>query len=358
MKVLLARNVNDLMIQGLELLAGYGQQSASRNGPVVVAPYPVMSVYERPTERVLFDAQRDANPFFHLMEGLWMLAGRNDAEFLNRYIKDFGDRFAEPDGVLHGAYGHRWRHVMGFDQLNEIVRRLSKNPDDRQCVLQMWDAADHNDAWSGGIDGKRVSSPDDLQGDWKDRPCNTHVYFRMRPERKLDDPLFTHAVLDMTICCRSNDVVWGAYGANAVHFSMLQEYMAGRVGVSVGTMYQLSNNFHGYVATLDKMGDPTQLPDCDRYNTGVVRSVPMAEHWQSWDKDLAAFMRWHGASWESRDVEVSYVNSWFYWVPVLATMAYQQYRGGRLNDALNTVESMRAPDWRMACREWLQRRVK
>jgi thymidylate synthase len=54
-------------------------------------------------------------------------------------------------------------------------------------------------------------------------------------------------VLDLTVLCRSNDVVWGAYGANAVHFSVLQEYLAGRIGVDVGVMYQFSNNYHGYV---------------------------------------------------------------------------------------------------------------
>ena len=31
-----------------------------------------------PTKELLFDPDRDANPFFHFMEGLWMLAGFND----------------------------------------------------------------------------------------------------------------------------------------------------------------------------------------------------------------------------------------------------------------------------------------
>jgi hypothetical protein len=47
----------------------------SRAGDVLVAPHPVMSVTSIPTERVLFDPARDANPFFHLFESLWMLAG-------------------------------------------------------------------------------------------------------------------------------------------------------------------------------------------------------------------------------------------------------------------------------------------
>src|SRR5690606_25799426 len=32
--------------------------------------------YSHPQERVLFSAVRDANPFFHFMESLWIMAGR------------------------------------------------------------------------------------------------------------------------------------------------------------------------------------------------------------------------------------------------------------------------------------------
>ena len=32
--------------------------------------------------------------------------------------------------------------------------------------------------------------------------------------------------LCMTVCNRSNDMLWGAYGANVVHMSMLQEFVA------------------------------------------------------------------------------------------------------------------------------------
>jgi hypothetical protein len=75
----------------------------------------------------------------------------------------------------------------------------------------------------------------DLGLDWKDRPCNTHVYFDARG-----------GVLNMTVCCRSNDALWGAYGANAVHFSILQEVIAAGVGIPMGVYRQFSNNFHAY----------------------------------------------------------------------------------------------------------------
>ena len=50
----------------------------SRNGRVIVLDEPVLMTYSHPCERVLFNQARDCNPFFHVYEALWMLAGRND----------------------------------------------------------------------------------------------------------------------------------------------------------------------------------------------------------------------------------------------------------------------------------------
>jgi hypothetical protein len=80
------RNVNEALGQGISWLAGpMGVEEPSRNGPVRVSPYPVVTTYANPAERVLFSPMRDANPFFHLFEALWMLAGRNDLPWLVQF---------------------------------------------------------------------------------------------------------------------------------------------------------------------------------------------------------------------------------------------------------------------------------
>lgn len=354
------RNVNNMFVEGLHTLAKMGERSDSRAGPVVVLPCPVMSVYERPTERVLFNMSRDANPFFHLMESLWMLAGRNDSAMLDKYVPNFGERFSDK-GHIHGAYGHRWRSHFGFDQLDAIVRRLLSSPSDRQCVLQMWDATPRG--------------AEDLTGEWKDRPCNTHVYFRVRDvdasplaiNKALDSGVCldvarrrTEQVLDMTICCRSNDMVWGAYGANAVHFSVLMEYVAGRVGVQVGKMYQLSNNFHGYVDVLDKLGEPSGLVEYDPYESGAVCSMSMGTSWARWDEDLATFMHWHDVMYRNQGFgpQRDYVNEWFATVAEPVAAARWNWMNGFKPSARTKAKSIEALDWQVACVEWMNRRMK
>ena len=75
----------------------------------------------------------------------------------------------------------------------------------------------------------------DLDSSSIDIPCNTNIYFKIR-----------EGELQMTVCNRSNDMIWGAYGANAVHMAVLQEYVAAQLDVPMGKYYQISDSFHVY----------------------------------------------------------------------------------------------------------------
>jgi len=323
MHTIVARNVCHALHQGVNLMRAIGKPMDSRGGPVVVAPTPVTTVYERPQERVLFSAVRDANPFFHLMEAMWMLAGARDADFPSVFIRDFGDKHAESDGTIHDAYGYRWRHWFGLDQLTEVVDRLRIDPNDRQAVIQMWDAQED------------LADPK-----WKTRPCNLVVALRVRDGQ-----------LDLTTFVRSNDIIWGAYGANAVHFSVLQEYLAARIGVRVGYLYQVSNNWHAYRAVYDDLAG-ADLFDC-RYSTSDVRPMPMFGDVGIIDRDIFEFVSW------ARDVDQkipSFYSRWFAEVGVRVRETHAMWRAGDRAGAIEYTENIAAVDWRVACREWMERR--
>lgn len=355
MRVIEGEDVNEMYWRGMNMLRTDGIDEDSRNGPVRVMPEPVTSVYRKPRQRVLLDTKRAANPFFHLFESLWMLAGRNDVNALNRYITDFGTRFAEKDGAVHGAYGHRWRVAFGFDQLDAIVARLKVNPRDRQCVLQMWDARKED----GSDAGVPYFGSNDLLGDWKDRPCNTQVYFRVRD--KLPSEADSHAgtvldaVLDMMITCRSNDIVYGAYGANAVHFSILHEYMAGRIGVRVGVMEQLSFNYHAYLDVLARVGCPEYL---ETYTGHKLKALPIGNDWEAWDNDLAYFMTWQKALVESGVTEPGrYINRWFSHTVEPMFIAHFKWKNAMHKEAHNYAVLIESEDWRHAAVQWFETRT-
>ena len=74
MKVIRERNINgvfNIAVMNLRVTHSLIEMD-SRNGKVYMFPEPVTSVYKRPNERVLFSPERNCNPFFHFIEGLWM----------------------------------------------------------------------------------------------------------------------------------------------------------------------------------------------------------------------------------------------------------------------------------------------
>jgi hypothetical protein len=73
-----ANNINDAYYQAIQLMEKHREVNSSRNGEVYVVGRPVITEIINPQLRVLSSAARDANPFFHMMEALWMLAGKND----------------------------------------------------------------------------------------------------------------------------------------------------------------------------------------------------------------------------------------------------------------------------------------
>tara|TARA_Y100001937_G_scaffold24699_1_gene35425 strand:- start:8078 stop:9115 length:1038 start_codon:yes stop_codon:yes gene_type:complete len=345
MHTIIVDNVHEALPRGLDYLDQFGVKLNSRNGTMYEAPCPVTTVYKRPDERVLFWAHRNANPYFHFMEGLWMLNGGKDLQTVEWYAKSM--RNYSDDGVsLWGAYGWRWRSFFNRDQLNIIVRILKDNPDDRRAVLQMW-------------------SIKDLNRDGKDVPCNTCIYFKIRD-----------GLLNMTVSNRSNDVIWGAYGANAVHMSMLQEYMASKIGVGIGVYNQVSDSYHAYEDIFDDLLQkfaqddildyyvqslPQSIRNMNPYRTSDVKPYPMMSSYSvdTWDFELKLFFnrkpleksslgqtkKFRHADPFWREVAIPIQDSWAYW------------KDGNIKSARKKLEACKASDWKKACVEWLERKV-
>lgn len=341
MLVIQAEHVQEAFIQGMGIMKTLGVRRETRNGPALVIPGPVTTMYSSPQARILFCPERDANPFFHFAESLWMLAGRNDVGFCTRFVKRMAD-FSDDGVTFHGAYGHRWRNhfrrevdivdshdyqMMPIDQIRTIIEQLKANKDERRCVLGMWDPEA------------------DLGRNGKDVPCNTQAYFSVG----------AHGMLDMTVCNRSNDMIWGAYGANAVHFSMLQEFVAAGVGVPVGHYWQMSNNFHAYLDTFEPLAEKRRKAEwcpCP-YDTGQVRPRPLVTtRYETWLDDLNMFL--------DVGMTLGIKDSFFRKVaaPIFeAHDAYKEIEGpAKFDEAAKILDRCCASDWRLACYQWIGRR--
>ena len=330
--------MRDALPKAVKYLLDFGVEEETRNGPVLAARSPVCIRYYSPKQHVLVNPVRDANPFFHLMESMWMLAGRDDGAFLDNYVKNFSKDFGV-GGIIPDAYGYRWRHG-GCDQLLEITHQLRRDPTTRQAVLQMWGAKE-------GMPELTTVGP---------KACNLAATFRIQNRR-----------LNMTVFNRSNDLIWGACGANAVHFPIMQEYLAHMIGVDIGEYWQISNNLHLYkkhVTMLEK-----RMPKQDELVVNALyialktpfyeESMPLVNNDpESFDEQLFETMLMITDINEDKEIYTGDLTQPFLIdVVIPMAMAHRHYKNRAMAEALVEIENVKANDWRRAGKEWIMRRT-
>lgn len=338
--------------------------SPSRNGEVVSCLDPVAITYGRPLERVLFNSARDANPFFHLFESLWMLAGRNDLAPLEYYVSTFGD-FSDDGETLNGAYGYRWRRAAAvthgknaqyydpfeeIDQLKILVQHLKDQPWSRRAVLQMWNVEDD------------LLKIDDQHGNFsKDVCCNIYVKFRIEPgmcpkcnglstsgfdacDRCEGTPHDQPRYLHMNVHNRSNDMILGMFGANVVHFSFLHEYMAAHLGLEVGSYNQISDDLHIYSSNWK----PESWLDShvDHYQ-GRIKHFPLIKDPKRFDEELPKFV----GDWETYCTE-----PFLREVAAPMCLAFRHHKEREYGLALEAMSYVKADDWKIAGLNWISKR--
>lgn len=174
-----------------------------------------VTVIEHPKERCLVIPGRHNSVFAAIAETMWVLAGRNDLNFLSRYLPRAYD-FSDDGQTWRGAYGPRLRNWHGIDQLRESLTLLRHEPNSRRAVMSIFDP-----------------SQDFVES--KDIPCNNWIHWLVRDDR-----------LHMNVAIRSNDIMWGFSGINMFEWSVLQELVAFWLNVKVGELTFFASSFHLY----------------------------------------------------------------------------------------------------------------
>jgi thymidylate synthase len=372
------RNVNSGFCEVVRMMSttwhGKVRDQDSRNGKVMMVDEPVTITYSHPRERVLFNSARDANPFFHLYESLYMLAGRNDVAPLVYYCKqykEYSDDYREDaDGIhgqLNGAYGYRWRCAAGrpnlwmednrkeggqlvrgydrpgVDQLDLLIRHLKENPTSRRAVLNMWNVESdllnlgtsllcsrcegagflfRVEEGTNNVVGKEACKPCHGTGYIASKPskdvcCNLNVMFSLQ-----EDSPVTQAggrfpdMLHMTVINRSNDLVWGMLGANYVQFTMLQEYVACCLGAQVGLYHHITNNLHAYEWNwkpeewLSEYSPPLSFSPNGYYEGGNLRLTRLVDNPKVFNRELVRFVQLNMAHANRMELDTAKERQW------------------------------------------------
>ena len=205
--------VNDLYARACALVLRDGRRAAPRG----MATTEVMNVHlclSDPRRRLVdLPPVRVLNPAFAVAEALWILSGSDEPWIFqyNRALRRYAD-----DGRLQGAYGPRMRAWAGHvDQLAHVRHLLRTDPQSRQGVIQLFDAAR------------------DTCG-YRDVPCTLGYRFYIR-----DGALQMHTTM------RSNDV-WLGLPYDVFTATLLQELLAGWLDVPMGAYHHHVDSLHLY----------------------------------------------------------------------------------------------------------------
>jgi thymidylate synthase len=82
-----------------------------------------------------------------IYELLWFLNGDTNIAYLKEHGVGIWDEWADAKGDLGPVYGHQWRAWEGadgkiYDQINNVVAEIKRNPDSRRLIVSAWNVAD------------------------------------------------------------------------------------------------------------------------------------------------------------------------------------------------------------------------
>lgn len=207
-----------------------------------------------PADRIIPDRGRKMNIAFAIAEWYAMMVGIDDIGFFKQFIKDY-DKYSSDKRRLDGAYGTRVRYIYAQDQggtgawlwrnqVDGVIQELTRDRDSRRAVIAIYQS---EDLFGGG---------------GLNTPCTLNLQFLIRDNK-----------LQLIANMRSSDVVRGLTYDLFV-FTMIQEYVARRLGIALGEYFHNAGSLHMYVDDLplvDKLTRkrwPNKMRDMPPLDTG------------------------------------------------------------------------------------------
>ena len=170
---------------------------------------------ENPIDNIITNKERKFNIEYAKAEWKWYLSGDRSINKLGEIygkIPPIWKRMADSKGDVNSNYGYQWERN---NQLDKVVDILRKNATTRRATISIYD-------------GKEINDYN------RDTPCTYAVQFTI-----LDNKL------NMSVYMRSNDL-WYGFCIDQYCFSMLQQHVAERLSMQVGSYYHHAHNLHLY----------------------------------------------------------------------------------------------------------------
>lgn len=161
----------------------------------------------------------------------WYWSGDNSCQTIGQHAKMWL-RLSDDGVTNNSAYGYILEKKYGFDQIQQIIELLKKDPQSRRAVLNISDPAIN-----------RIET--------KDMQCTIGLQFLVR-----------NGGLEMTVYMRSNDVFFG-FPYDYIYFVSIGQYIAEKLGLKLTQYIHHATSMHMYLRDLEKFVPHQQVLNVD-----------------------------------------------------------------------------------------------
>jgi len=170
---------------------------------------------ENPLDNHITNKERKWSLEYAEAEWQWYLSGDPSIDKLGELygkVPPIWEKMADSDRKVNSNYGYQWQRN---NQIDYVVAKLRDNPETRHAAISIYDCKEFNKYR-------------------KDTPCTYAIQFSIVKDR-----------LCMSVYMRSNDI-WYGFCNDQYQFSMLQQMIAKRLSIKIGTYYHFAHNLHLY----------------------------------------------------------------------------------------------------------------
>lgn len=220
MKVFKATNISDAYEQLVVHLFNKGTpvgETYEINNCCVVVKNPTLSCIKFP--------YRDISEKYSNAELKWYWSASNSCKEIGQHAKMWL-HISDDGETSNSAYGYILHKKYGFDQLQQVIELLKKDPNSRRAVLNISDPT---------ID--RINT--------KDMQCTIALQFILRK-----------GLLEETVYMRSNDVYFG-FPYDYIYFVSIGQYIAEKLGVKLSLYTHHATSMHMYFRDVHKFVEHT-----------------------------------------------------------------------------------------------------
>ena len=179
---------------------------------------------ENPIDNHISCKQRNWKHDYAEAEWQWYLSGDRNIKklgYIYGKVPEIWKRMANEYNEVNSNYGWQWRRS---HQLDKVIDMLRDNHKTRQATISIYD-------------GKEIH-------DYKyDTPCTYAIQFTIVDNK-----------LNMCVTMRSNDL-WYGFCNDQYCFSMLQQLVARKLSIPVGTYFHFAHNLHLYNNIIEKINE-------------------------------------------------------------------------------------------------------